>query len=668
MPDSQYNVNILIKSTDQSSAPAKQASKGMMDLQKAAQAAAIAYGALKTAQKLVDFVEFGAQANRSAAALDNLARAAGTSGDAIVGAIRTASQFTIDSLTAMQVANRAMIMDVAETPAQFEKLTKVAVALGRAMGVDAATSIDNFVTAAGRQSRLVADNLGLLIKAEDAYANYAASLGIAADELTLTQQKQAFLNEMLVQGEAKMQALGDQTLDTAGKFEQIKALSAELKTNLGKAFVEGVEQVGFLGVKLSDVGTALEWINRLLSGPEIQGAITGYNGYRVAVEEVTEVTRISAAEFNRAKAGIPEYINLMQQMAAAQNALVPSTTNVSNAVDLQGAAFKAAYNASLGYNYVLEDNAYAQQQVLDAARDSVIAQDELRSAIESARIETINATIAQEGLAAQLMDASGAQVATIMINMLSQSLLSGRISQEAYRAGVQSLQIQFGLATPETIALAAAMQGLNTALAGGEIDAAELGAQVAALREFQLQQAQAAVGAAKATAGAGAASRDASKASREHEAALREQERALLAQERAAQRAAEAYHTLAQRLKEASKEQIAGILIDKLTASMEAGEISIDKYNRAVSKLLLGFGLATPESMQLATGLQVLLDAFAGGDMMSKELVAALNKLVGSTTGATSNTYNINDPTAAAIFGDQARRDSRASYATSAGG
>ena len=112
MPDSQYNVNILITSKDQTSKPAAKATNALKELKKAAAAAAMAYGMLKTAQKAIDFVKSGAEIQRQTAALDSLARAAGTSANAIVSTIRAASQYTIDSMTAMEVANRALVMSV----------------------------------------------------------------------------------------------------------------------------------------------------------------------------------------------------------------------------------------------------------------------------------------------------------------------------------------------------------------------------------------------------------------------------------------------------------------------------------------------------------------------------------------------------------------------------
>lgn len=221
MPSSEYQVKITIKSEDKTSKPAKSAADSMDGLKKTVQAVATAWAALKMAQAVVDWAKEGAAIQRQESALNNLAQSYGTTGGAIISAMQTTSDFTIDKMTAMGAANKAMILGVAQSPAEFERLTRVAVGLGRAMGQDATKSIDDFVVAAGRQSKMIADNLGLMVGAEEANTRYAKKLGISAGALTDTQKKQAFLNLMLEQGEEKLARLGPQVVDTAGKFEQL---------------------------------------------------------------------------------------------------------------------------------------------------------------------------------------------------------------------------------------------------------------------------------------------------------------------------------------------------------------------------------------------------------------------------------------------------------------
>ena len=228
---STFRVKIIIDSKDQTSAPAKKATKGMSNLKQAAKLAAGAFVAFQAAQKAIEFVKFGAKVQRAQTALNSLAKGAGTSGDAIVKSIQVAADFTIDKMSAMEAANKALLLGVASSPEEFATLTKQAVLLGRAMGQDAAKSIDDFVTAAGRQSKQIADNLGLMVSAEDANLRFAEANNISAAAMTDQQRKAAFLQEMLRQAEEKTKDLGSAQLTTADKIDQATAALKDAGAN-----------------------------------------------------------------------------------------------------------------------------------------------------------------------------------------------------------------------------------------------------------------------------------------------------------------------------------------------------------------------------------------------------------------------------------------------------
>jgi hypothetical protein len=237
MPLSQYELAAILTFKDKSGQGTKKAAKGMKALEVAAVAAGVAFGALKSAQAAVNFAKMGAAVERQGKAFENLAKAAGTTGSAILESIQKASNFTIDRMTAMKAANKAMIMEVAKTPEQFEELATVAVRLGQAMGLDAAKSIDDFIIAASRQSKVVADNLGITLSLEDAYRRFAEANDTSVDSMDDAQKKQASLNEMLRQGKEITGRLGEATLDNAGKFEAIESAMTDLANTAAVAFL-----------------------------------------------------------------------------------------------------------------------------------------------------------------------------------------------------------------------------------------------------------------------------------------------------------------------------------------------------------------------------------------------------------------------------------------------
>lgn len=197
--------------------------------------------------------DFGVESLQAAAAADRLGQATNamamgfnSSGQAITQSIQQASQYTINQMAAMQAANQAMLLGVAKSPAEFDKLTRIAVGLGRAMGQDATKSIEDFTVGLGRQSKLILDNLGLMVSVEKANEKYAASVGKSVSQLTDAEKKQAFINEALAQGEAKLASLGDQTLGNAGKMERLTARWADFQVEFGRAVNSMSESTGAL--------------------------------------------------------------------------------------------------------------------------------------------------------------------------------------------------------------------------------------------------------------------------------------------------------------------------------------------------------------------------------------------------------------------------------------
>ena len=114
---------------------------------------------------------------RLSKATDAMALSLDTSGDAMVSAISKASRGTISQAEAFQAANKAMMFGVVQNEEEMAKLTEIAITLGAAMGQDAGKSLDDFSTALGRQSRMILDNLGIIMDQEKAYSMYADTLG-----------------------------------------------------------------------------------------------------------------------------------------------------------------------------------------------------------------------------------------------------------------------------------------------------------------------------------------------------------------------------------------------------------------------------------------------------------------------------------------------------------
>lgn len=141
--------------------------------------------------------ELGAKAGALRSSFETMAGSAEDSADRMLAAMQQASGGTIADQDLMLAANRAMSYGVANSAAEMTSLIQLALTQSQKMGTTATAAFNDLVTGVGRLSPMILDNLGVVVKAEDAYARYAASVGKAADALNQTEQRQAFLNEMM---------------------------------------------------------------------------------------------------------------------------------------------------------------------------------------------------------------------------------------------------------------------------------------------------------------------------------------------------------------------------------------------------------------------------------------------------------------------------------------
>ncbi|NIS28322.1 hypothetical protein GWN75_31980, partial [candidate division KSB1 bacterium] len=120
--------------------------------------------------------------------------------------------------------------------------------LGKAVGRTAVEAFNDLAIGIGRQSRLILDNLGVIVRAEEAYENYAKSVGKAVGELTQQEQREAFRVAALESVRKKVASLGEDTLSSSEKFAQfnveLKEAWATISKELQPALLELAKALG----------------------------------------------------------------------------------------------------------------------------------------------------------------------------------------------------------------------------------------------------------------------------------------------------------------------------------------------------------------------------------------------------------------------------------------
>lgn len=195
-------------------------------------------GIAALASELDQLARRGAVFEQLGSVLGDFAGSVNSSADAMISAAKRAAQGTISEYELILNANRAIQFEVAKTPEQFAKLIELSTALGRAQGISDTQALEFITTGLARESRLILDNLGLIIDLDKATSDYAATLGKTADQLTQSERKAALLEEAYRQGAVAIQANRDAADSAATQFERFDANVQNLKDNFGLLLAE----------------------------------------------------------------------------------------------------------------------------------------------------------------------------------------------------------------------------------------------------------------------------------------------------------------------------------------------------------------------------------------------------------------------------------------------
>jgi len=222
--------------------------KGWTSLKGAWVEGVAAVGALAGAWNTMNTAAKAQQEERAFAALT---ASYGKGSKQIIEGLKAASQQTVSTMDLIKSAGTAMMMGI--NPEDTVKLMEVAAATAKMTGQDVTTAFSDISLAVGRQSRMILDNLGIIVDVGKANEEYATALGKASTALTDTEKKQAFMNATLKAGAELTERLGGQTDTAADKLQRWAAGWKNAQVIIGKSLqtlAMGIEAL-FTGIGLS---------------------------------------------------------------------------------------------------------------------------------------------------------------------------------------------------------------------------------------------------------------------------------------------------------------------------------------------------------------------------------------------------------------------------------
>jgi hypothetical protein len=129
---------------------------------------------------------------------------------------------------------------------QLEGLAKVAKGASIALGRDMGDALDRLTRGVAKLEPEILDELGILVRLDEAAQKYADQLGVSVESLTRFQRQQAFLNETLTQGEKKYGDIADQLNPNA--YDQLAAAVANLANSFLNFFNDTLKLSSFMNI------------------------------------------------------------------------------------------------------------------------------------------------------------------------------------------------------------------------------------------------------------------------------------------------------------------------------------------------------------------------------------------------------------------------------------
>lgn len=149
--------------------------------------------------------------------------------------LRDATKGTVSDIDIMTQANQALLLGI--DPTALPSMFKGAFAAAQATGRPVANAIADITLGIGRQSRMMLDNLGIIVKQDEANEAYALTLGKLASELTEAERKTAFINatmDALAKNEERIGTIQD---SLSISTQQMGAEWDNVKQSLGESLL-----------------------------------------------------------------------------------------------------------------------------------------------------------------------------------------------------------------------------------------------------------------------------------------------------------------------------------------------------------------------------------------------------------------------------------------------
>jgi hypothetical protein len=162
-------------------------------------------------------------------------------GDDVIAAFKQASSGMLSMEQSILAFNKASSLVNMQFAFDLIDMTPAIIAAGNAIGIDATKSIDRFTTGISRMQPKLLDDIGITIRAADAYRNYAASVGKSVTQLTAQEKQMAFNQEAQKQLQKITADMPDITNTAFAQLQRMEATTADITAKIGLSLQQGLQ-------------------------------------------------------------------------------------------------------------------------------------------------------------------------------------------------------------------------------------------------------------------------------------------------------------------------------------------------------------------------------------------------------------------------------------------
>lgn len=147
--------------------------------------------------------------------------------------LRTATLGLVGDADLMTASNRGTALGLDRMGISFTELARVSTILAQNMGQDVGKSLNDLSEGLSKGSAEVLNNVGVIVKADDAYGEYAKRIGKAKDELSAVEQQSAIAVIGFEQAKKKAEEFGAVPLTMAQNWSTIGTAMSDIIASAG---------------------------------------------------------------------------------------------------------------------------------------------------------------------------------------------------------------------------------------------------------------------------------------------------------------------------------------------------------------------------------------------------------------------------------------------------